>query len=252
MNFKRLSIGNYPSLLADTIVVDRAASELIFASVIGYSTIMQACLKELKVPSLHCFVPGTGNYRTSRAGYIIESKRDNNSDYLHSVFYVRDKVNYKEDGTEEIDIYVYANNEEELTDKLFAKIYKYSSVPVLEEWKGYLLEKLRDNYKLRQLTVISREEQAPFSAYRAYFNKNDIKNIVTIGLQTGELKIMGNNRRSPVLETINGLNDYLANFGETLAEKIQSSFKPKFIPGEDSYDNYTNFLDDFMYQDADI
>lgn len=252
MNFKRLSIGNYPSLLADTIVVDRAASELIFASIIGYSTIMQACLKELKVPSLHCYVPGTGNYRTSRAGYIIESKRDNNSDYLHSVFYVRDKVNYKEDGTEEIDIYVYANNEEELTDKLFAKIYKYSSVPVLEEWKGYLLEKLRDNYKLRQLTVISREEQAPFSAYRAYFNKNDIKNIVTNGLQTGELKIMGNNRRSPVLETINGLNDYLANFGETLAEKIQSSFKPKFIPGEDSYDNYTNFVDDFMYHEADI
>lgn len=34
---------------------------------------------------------------------------------------------------------------------------------------------------------------------------------------------MGNNNPSPVLDTITGLNDYLANFGEILAEKIQTS-----------------------------
>ena len=252
MNFKRLSIGNYPSLLADTIVVDRAAGELVFASVIGYSTTVQTSLKELKTPNLHCYVPGAGNYRTSRSGYSIETKKDMNSDYLHGIFYVKDKINYKEDGTEEIDIYLYSTTSEELTDKLFAKIYKYSSVPVLEEWKGYLLEHLRGRNRLRELTVISKEERAPFSVHRAHFNKNDIKNIVQMGLQDGELKIMGSNRRSPVLETITGLNDYLANFGETLAEKIQSSFKPKFIPGEDKYDSYTNFVDDFMYHEADI
>ena len=252
MNFKRLSIGNYPSLLADTIVMDRVTGELVFASVLGYSTAVQTCLKELKTPNLHCYVPGQGNYRTSRNGYIVESKRDSGSDYIHGVFYIRDKVNYKEDGSEEIDIYIYSNNEEELTNKLFAKIYKYSSVPVLEEWKSYLLDKLRDNHKLRQLNVVGPESNAPFYVHRAYFNKNDIKNIVKAGLQAQEIQIMGSNRRSPVLETISGLNDYLANFGETLAEKIQSSFKPKFVPGEDSYDEYTNFVDDFMYHEADI
>ena len=95
MNFKRLSIGNYPSLLADTIVVDRAAGELVFASVIGYSTTVQTSLKELKTPNLHCYVPGAGNYRTSRSGYSIETKKDMNSDYLHGIFYVKDKINYR-------------------------------------------------------------------------------------------------------------------------------------------------------------
>lgn len=252
MDFKRLSIGNYPSLLADTIVIDRIAGELIFASVIGYSTAMQITLKELKTPNLHCYVPGAGSYRTSRAGYSVESKRDSNSDYLHAVFYVKDKVNYKEDGTEEIDIYIYSNSEEELMNKLFAKIYKYSSVPVLEEWKGYLLDKLRENNKLRPLFIVSKYNNQPFNAHRAYFNKNDIKNIVKEGLESKELQIMGSNKRSPVLDTINGLNDYLANFGEILAEKIQTSFKPKFIPGEDKYDTFTNFVDDFMYHEANI
>lgn len=252
MDFKRLSIGNYPSLLADTIVIDRIAGELIFASVIGYSTAMQITLKELKTPNLHCYVPGAGSYRTSRVGYSIESKRDSNSDYLHAVFYVKDKVNYKEDGTEEIDIYIYSNSEEELMNKLFAKVYKYSSVPVLEEWKEYLLNKLRENNKIRPLFIVSKYDNAPFNAHRAYFNKNDIKNIVKEGLESKELQIMGSNRRSPVLDTINGLNDYLANFGEILAEKIQTSFKPKFIPGEDKYDTFTNFVDDFMYHEADI
>ena len=252
MNFKRLSIGNYPSLMADTIVLDRAASELVFASAVGYSTTLQICLKELKTPNLHCYIPGAGNYRTCRTGYNIETKKDSSSDYLHAIFYAKDKINYKEDGTEEIGIYIYANTEEELRDKLYAKISKYSSVPVLEDWKQYLLDRLKQNGKLRQLTVLSKDDNAPFNVYRGYFNKEDIKNIVKQGLQASEIQIMGSNRRSPILETITGLNDYLANFGEILAEKIQTSFKPKFIPGEDKYDTFTNFADDFMFHEANI
>lgn len=252
MSFKRISIGNYPSLMADTIVIDRAQSELIYASVIGYSTAMQITLKELKTPNLNCYIPGAGSYRTSRTGYSIESKRDATSDYIHSIFFSKDKINYQEDGTEQIEIYIYCNNEEELRDKLYAKVSKYSSVPVLEEWNDFLLSRLRENNKIRQLYVYHKYNEAPFQAYRAFFNKNDIKNIVKQGLEAEEIKIMGSNSPSPVLDTITGLNDYLSNFGEILAEKIQTSFKPKFMPGQDSYDEFTNFADDFMYHEADI
>ena len=252
MSFRRISIGNTTSLMADILVIDRAQSELIYGSVVGYSTAMQISLKELKTPNLNCYIPNAGNYRTGRTGYSIESKRDASSDYVHSIFYAKDKINYQEDGTEQIEIYIYCNNEEELINKLYAKVAKYSSVPVLEEWKEYLLTQLRGNGKIRQLFVFHKYEEAPFQAYRAFFNKNDIKNIVKSGLSTGEIKIMGSNRPSPVLDTITGLNDYLANFGEILAEKIQTSFKPKFVPGEDSYDTFTNFVDDFMYHEADI
>ncbi len=252
MSFKRISIGNTTSLMADTIVIDRAQSELIYGSVIGYATAMQISLKELKTPNLNCYIPNAGNYRTGRTGYSIESKRDASSDYTHTIFYAKDKVTYREDGTEQIEIYIYCNNEEELREKLYAKVAKYSSVPVLEEWKDYLLTQLKNNGKIRELYVFHKYEEAPFKAYRAFFNKNDVKNIVKSGLSAGEIKIMGNNNPSPVLDTITGLNDYLANFGEILAEKIQTSFKPKFVPGEDSYDEFTNFVDDFMYHEADI
>lgn len=252
MDFKRISIGNTTSLLADTIVIDRAMNELVYGSVIGYSTAMKISLKELKTPNLHCYIPNAGSYRTGRTGYSIESKVDTNSDYTHSIFYAKDKINYQEDGTEQIEIYIYCNNEEELINKFYAKVAKYSSVPVLEEWKEYLLTQLTRNGKIRQLFVFHKYEEAPFKAYRAFFNKNDIKNIVKSGLSTKEINIMGNNNPSPILNTISGLNDYLANFGEILAEKIQTSFKPKFVPGDDSYDTFTNYVDDFMYHEANI
>ena len=88
--------------------------------------------------------------------------------------------------------------------------------------------------------------------HRAIFNKEDMKNIVKEGLKTKAINIAGNNNPSPILENVTGLNDYLNLFGEILAEKIQTSFKPKFIPGEDKYDDYTNFVDDFIYHEADI
>ena len=252
MEFKRISIGSFPSQLADTVIVDRAAGELIYASMIGYSTAINSSLKELKTPNLNCYIPGAGNYRTGRTGYSIETKRDNNSDYIHAMFYAKDKINYREDGTEEIEIYIYCHNQQELIDKLYAKVAKYSSVPVLEEWKEYLTARLRENNKIRELFIHTKYEQKPFNAYRAFFNKNDIKNIVKLGLEAGDIKIMGSNRPSPILDNITGLNDYLANFGEILAEKIQTSFKPKFVPGEDTYDKFTNFVDDFMFHEADI
>lgn len=253
MDFRKLSISNLPSSFnADTIVLDRANSEVIYASIVGYSTMINDALKEIRTPSLHCYVPGAGSYRTVRTGYETEMKRDNMSDYVHAIFFAKDKVNYKEDGTEEIQIFIYSKTEEELVDKLYAKVSKYSSVPVLEEWKTYIKNSLIEANKLRELTIVTSREQRPFSTYRAFFNKNDIKNIVTAGLESGDLNIMGNNNPSPLLNTISGLNDYLAMVGETLAEKIQSSFRPKFIPGKDAYDAFTNNVDDFMYHEADI
>lgn len=250
--FKRISIANFNSQLADTIVVDRATGDLVFASIVGYATAIQACMKELKTPSLNCYIPGVGNYRTGRNGYNIETKKDTNSDYIHMVINMKDKITYKEDGTEEIDIYIYSRNEEELTDKLFAKISKYSSVPVLEEWKSFILNEMRNRNKLREISVITKNDRVPFKAYRAYFKKIDMKNIIQTGLAEHQINIMGNNNPSAIMENVNGLNDYLSTFGELLATKIQEAFKPKFTPGQDNYDTYTNFVDDFIYHEANI
>ena len=79
-----------------------------------------------------------------------------------------------------------------------------------------------------------------------------MKKIIQRGLRLKTINIKGNNEPSPILAEIRGLNDYLNSFGEILAEKIQTAFKPKFVPGEDEYDTFTNYVDDFMYNEANI
>ena len=252
MSFNRISIGTLNTMFTDLIFVDRSNSEIVFGSVVSYSTTMQLSLKEIQTPGLHCYIPGLGTHRTVRNGYECEVKKDNLSDYSHGIFYAKDKIEYMEDGSEQIHIFIYSNNEEELKNKLFAKISKYSSVPILPEWKEYLLTKLQQNNKVRALYKFTSIQDDTSQCHRVFVNKEDIKNIVKEGLKTKAINIKGNNNASPILSNIHGLNDYLNCFGETLAEKIQTAFKPKFTPGEDEYDTYTNFVDDFMYHEANI
>ena len=252
MSFNRISVGTLNTMYTDLIFVDRATSELIFGSVISYSTIMNMSFKELQTKGLHCYIPGLGTHRTVRNGYDYEMKKDGISDYAHGIFYAKDKVEYMEDGSEHIHVFIYSNSDKELCDKLFDKVSKYSSIPVLKEWKAYILDKLSRNNKVRRMYKFTTIEDDTSRCHRAIFNKEDIKEIVKEGLKTKAINIAGNNNPSPILSNITGLNDYLNCFGEILAEKIQTSFKPKFIPGEDSYDTYTNFVDDFMYHEANI
>lgn len=250
--FNNISIGTLNSMYTDLIFVDRSTSELIFGSIISYSTIMNASLKELQVTGLHCYIPKLGTYRTVRNGYNYETKKDSISDYSHGIFYAKDKIEYMENGSETIHVFIYSSTDEELYDKLYDKIIKYSSIPVLKEWKNYVIETLIASRKVRGMSKFTSLKNDTSRCHRAIFNKEDIKDIVTNGLKNRDINIDGSNEASPILNTITGLNDYLNCFGEVLASKIQTSFKPKFTPGEDKYDPYTDFVDDFIYHEADI
>lgn len=252
MAFKRISVGQLGSILADTVVIDRFSGEVVFFSAVSYTTLIQASIKELNKLGNFFYISGAGTYKVSKQGYDVETKKETNSDYVHCIGFSRDKINYKEDGTEEISIFIYCKDESELVDKLYEKASKYSSVPLLEEWKDYLLLGLQEEKKVKRLTVFTSYDKAPFIAYRIDFDKEVMKKIVQKGLRLRTINIEGSNEPSPILAEIRGLNDYLNSFGEILAEKIQTAFKPKFVPGEDKYDTFTNYIDDYMYNEAGI
>ena len=252
MAFNRINVGQLGSMLTDTVVVDRYSGELVFFSAVSYSTLMQASIKELNKLGNFFHVSGLGTFKISKQGYDVDTKKETNSDYVHCVGFAKDKINYKEDGTEEITLFIYCEKEEDLTDKLFEKASKYSSVPLLEEWKNYLLTGLQDEGKVRKLNIKTTYKESPFIAYRIDFDKEVIKNIIQKGLKLKVINIKGSNESSPILAEIKGLNDYLASFGEILAQKIQTAFKPKFVPGEDKYDKFTNYIDDFIFNEANI
>ena len=171
MAFKRISVGQLGSMLADTVVIDRFSGEVVFFSAVSYTTLIQASIKELNKLGNFFYVAGAGTYKVSKQGYDVETKKETNSDYVHCVGFSRDKINYKEDGTEEISIFIYCKDESELVDKLYEKASKYSSVPLLEEWKDYLLLGLEEEKKVKKLMVFTSYDKAPFLAYRIDFDK---------------------------------------------------------------------------------
>lgn len=249
-DFLTFRVGELGSVLADTVISDPRTREIVFFSAISYNTLMNIMVKEVnKNNSVYC--TDIGYYRTCKQGYEIETKRNSDNDYTHVIGYAKNKIVYKEDGSEEIKVYLYCHSIDELKNKVIASLLKYSSIPILEEWKDYLFDELK-SCALYELNMETRYAHNPFRVFCFQFNKVMIKDVVQKGLRSKEINIKGSNNPSLVIENINGLNDYLNSFGETLAEKIQTSFKPKFVPGEDKYDTYADYIDDYIYNNAGI
>ncbi|MGL5507559.1 MAG: DEAD/DEAH box helicase family protein, partial [Paraclostridium sp.] len=244
-NFKRISFGNLNSVMSDKIIYDRDFNEIMFVSLIGYASIIDASLNMLKGSAVGCYSPQLGTLRTVKTDYEIEVKRQSDSDYVHAIAYPKDIVNQNDNG-EEIFAMLFCKDESDVEEKLFDKLIKYSSVPVLREWISYIKRELIIEGFLKPL-IISSKEETSMVAYKLSVNKNQMKDIIRDGLNCRTLNINGINTGSPIMSEVKGLNDYLSSFGEMLAERIQGSFRPKFIPGEDAYDEYTNHIDDSVF-----
>lgn len=241
--FKRLSVGTCVTVNSDLIIYDRQEREIVFASMIGYSTQIDMNIREMNMGITHCYT-SFGSLKTSKENYYTEIKKQGDSDYLHAVAYLEDCVVQDPDG-EIITAYLYCKTHEDLDKVLYKKLNTHSSVPIIEEWIPYIRLQLFNRRALRELDVESKEP-TEMQAYKLVADKELIKNIISNGLRGCEISLNGINSPSPILGTIKGLDAYLESFGEILAAKIQNSFKPKFIPGEDSYDEYTNNVDDCL------
>jgi hypothetical protein len=140
------------------------------------------------------------------------------------------------------------NNEDKvarLKTLLLDKLIKYSSVPILPEWIDYIFNQVYND--MRESYAIVLEGIEEITAYRLVGNQKYIRDIISEGLSSGAININGSNSSSVLLEESTGLNSYLSMFGSILADKIQSKFKPKFVPGTDRYSNALLTLDDYIH-----
>ena len=117
-DFLSFSVGELGSILADTVVVDRSTNEVVFFSAISYNTLINVSIKELnKNNSIYC--SNVGYVRTAKQGYEIETKKQSENDYTHMVGYAKNKIVYKEDGSEDIRLYIFCKDKSELSNKIF-------------------------------------------------------------------------------------------------------------------------------------
>ena len=246
-----LSVGDLVgSAYALEMAYDRYTNDLLFVSVVGYKSMIDEIVRLFNNPNeafnIRC--KGSNAYKRKGARYIIESSKNSNSDIVNAVICLKDYYKVQNSG-EEWTMYFYLKEEENIDKRikelLLDKLVKYSSVPVLPEWIDYLYEAMADDFVECYHIFLSGTQKV--LCCRLHGDQDYVKRLITEGLSTGAININGSNEASVLLDESSGLNDYLSLFGSMLANKIQQKFKPKFVPGEDTYSNHLLTIDDYIH-----
>ena len=240
-------------LYATQFSYDIYTNELIYVSFVGYKTavdkVNEAIIKSRDTVNLRC--KSAYAVKNRGAQYIMDTYKNSDSDLVHATIFKKDYSRMDSDA-EEFTLYMYVKEDDidktnRLKELLYDKLYKYSSVPLLEEWIDYIYNKITDDRLLREMRTLLCETTPEVQIFKYVGNQESLKTIIQEGLKSQAISIKGNNDPSILLDGVHGLNDYLSIFGSMLAEKIQNKFKPKFIPGTDEYSKYMNNIDDFIH-----
>lgn len=248
------------SITSDSYITDNG--DLIFVSVVGYKNVVKSFIKFLNgESSAYLTCEDTTTKRSTqriwsfrRNSYAALQKKIPNTDYVHAICYLKNNFAYT--SSNNIGGYIYRNiNDKQdtqtfLEDKIFELFENYMSVPVLREWMPKIVEELnKDSYyrfSVRKMDETDNHTK-DIEVYYINIGREELKDRIQTWLQDGELNINGSNKESMCLDSCGGLNDYLDLFGESLAQKIQDNFKPKFTPGQDKYDLHAKIIDDFIH-----
>lgn len=237
----------------DTVIHDNY-NDIKFLSILGYSTAVKEIIKYIKEDKSY-YIECCGYSMHAYDKYEVMLKKTDMSDYVHAIIYSKGSYNLSTRGEEQFVCYLFVNDKNELEEKVYDALVKYSSIPILKEWTTYIMDQLKKEYSLDEMVTKQYQSSADIKkllCYRLCTNRREMLRLVQEGLQNKEINVNGSNAQSLALETCTGIDSYLQLFGEGLAKKIQESFKPKFTPGKDTYSNYLINIDDYTYHNAGI
>jgi hypothetical protein len=114
------------------------------------------------------------------------------------------------------------------SDRLFEELDKKTAVPLIPEFKEYVLEELQSRGILTRLQVISAFEK--FDAWALTLSKDEenVISVVNDGLKSGAIAIPGS--AGTVFPAVRSVTQYLNTYGVMIAERIKKQFNPLFDP----------------------
>jgi len=118
---------------------------------------------------------------------------------------------------------------------LFEEIDKKTTVPLISEFRDYVLCELEKQKILIPLDVLSASKS--FDAYmlEIYHDEREVIEIVNKGLSSKQIEIPNANYGlGGSFNDVNGVSQYLKEFGITIANRIKSLFTPIFDPSCES------------------
>ena len=115
-------------------------------------------------------------------------------------------------------------------DRLFEEVDRKTSVPLIPEFRDYVLDELERRGILKRLQVISLREK--LDAWVLYCRQDDsnIISVVEDGLKSGAISIPGTVIDPDGFDGVENVTGYLNTFGVTVAERIRGQFQPLFGP----------------------
>ena len=113
-------------------------------------------------------------------------------------------------------------------DRLFEELDKKTGVPLIPEFKEYVLSELQDREILKPLQVISCREKFDVWQFSMTKGEENVISVMNDGLRTGAIAIPGaGGGKFPAVRSV---TQYLDAFGVMIAERIKNQFRPLFDP----------------------
>ncbi|OQB11866.1 MAG: DEAD/DEAH box helicase [Firmicutes bacterium ADurb.Bin193] len=127
-------------------------------------------------------------------------------------------------------MYIFCNEGD--TDSLFAELDKKTAVPLIPEFKDYILDEAMKRNILVPLEVLSASVR--FDAYMLEMqnDEKEMEDIVNDGIKTGRISIP-KALKNGSFENIESVSQYLNQYGITIADRIRKSFDPLFDPAQE-------------------
>ena len=239
---------------------------LVFLSAFGLSSLITNVTRSLKKK---CVLRVNWNSFTMypKTFEVLTSKMPE-SEYTHMIIYRKDEI-YCNEGKDTIRFFAFIPLEQEdpvydslyemansgnypqaLIDTMYDKLYKMSPAPVIKEWMPFLLDAFINTGEIQILRTIRSKQEKPLKCIMFDVSVEDLVYRISRGLRNGAITIGGANEVSPFMSEVQGIDAYLNEYSELLTAKIQKSFVPRFIPGQDQYNtdlkamiDYTKYSD---------
>lgn len=135
-------------------------------------------------------------------------------------------------------------------DRLFEEVDRKTAVPLIPEFRDYVLDELERRGILKRLQVISLREK--LDAWVLYCRQDD-ENIISVvedGLKSGAISIPGTVSDPNGFDGVENVTGYLNTFGVTVAKRIRGQFQPLFDPASEPLSPEVLAINDYIRSHA--
>lgn len=263
-----VSVNNGVYMYSNLSAYGQRGDGLIFVSAFGNSTVIQQAVRDLQNKKCNVRLHWS-YYQTDEKSIEVISSKLQDSDYSHLLVYRKDEQYRSWEGAECLrlhaflelptdvefgDVYNMARKQTyptELVDIIYDKLLKFSPIPVIKEWVPYIISSSITSDNFKEASIYNSDDKKNFRCYYLDIPIIDLQRMLQTALRSGTIDI-DNSYTSDFMREVQGIDAYLQEFTVELTQKIQSSFVPRFIPGEDKYSVDLQALSDYMNYSDDI